>query len=152
MVRQLTIDSSAKDARRLKMTGLVLIVLGAAGFAIIGDAVGDGSRLFTRTPPYISAVATAWALAAHVAAIGLIVLLAGLHDVPLLTSARARRGASQKLLGFTLIIVCFAYVELMDLPAFKFVDETWWISFPSLAVFLVAARTGFQLLRSGWKA
>ncbi len=39
----------------------------------------------------------------------------------------------------------------MDLPAFSFVDETWWISFPSLAAFLITARLGFQLLRSGWK-
>ena len=27
----------------------------------------------------------------------------------------------------------------------------WWISLPSLALFLVSARIGFQLLRSGWK-
>jgi TM2 domain-containing membrane protein YozV len=151
MVKQVAINSPAKDARRLKMAGLIFIVLGAAGFAVIGNAVGDGSKLFTGTPPYISLVAGAWVVVAHVAAIGLIVLLAGLKNVPLLTSAQARRGAWQKLLGFTLIILCFAYVELMDMPAFRFVDETWWILFPSLAAFLLSARTGFQLLRSGWK-
>ena len=150
-MKQLAIDAPAKDARRLKMTGLVLIVLGAAGFAVIGDMVGDGSKLFTASPPYVSLVAVAWVAFAHVAAIGLIVLLAGLHNVPLLTSSKARRGAWQKLLGFTLIILCFAYVGLMDLPAFKFVDDTWWILLPTLAAFLVSAHTGFKLLRTGWK-
>ena len=151
MEKQLAIDAPAKGARRLKMTGLVLIALGVAGFAIIGEAIGDGSKLFTATPPYVSLVAVAWVVVAHVAASGLIVLLAGLNDVPLLTSAKARRGAWQKLLGFTLIIVCFAYVGLMDMPAFKFVDDIWWIEFPSLAVFLVSAHLGFKFLRSGWK-
>jgi TM2 domain-containing membrane protein YozV len=151
MVNELAIDSRGKNARRLKFAGLVFIVLGAAAFGIIGETVGDGSKLFTATPPYISPVAAAWAVAAHVAAIGMIVLLAGLHDVPLLTSAKARRGAWQKLLGCTLIIVCFAYVGLMDLPAFKYLEDIWWISFPSLAVFLVSAHVGFKLLRTGWK-
>ncbi len=151
MVRQLAINSPAKDARRLKMAGLMFMVLGAAGFAVIGNAVGDGSKLLTGTPRYIALVAGAWLVVAHVVAIGLIVLLAGLKNVPLLTSAPARRGAWQKLMGFTLIILCFAYVALTDMPAFQFVDETWWILFPSLAAFLVSARVGFQLLRSGWK-
>jgi TM2 domain-containing membrane protein YozV len=151
MIDQMAINSSAVDARRLKMTGLVVMALGAAGFAILGDAMGDGSKLFTATPPYVSMVAVAWVVVAHVAAGGLIVLLAGLKAVPLLTSAKARRGAWQKLLGFTLIIVCFAYVGLMDMPAFKFVEDIWWIEFPSLAAFLVSAHLGFKFLRTGWK-
>jgi TM2 domain-containing membrane protein YozV len=133
------------------MAGLILTVAGMAGFGVIGDAVGDGSKFFTGTEVYILQVAGAWLIAAHVAAIGLILLLAGLKDVPLRTSATARRGVLQKLMGFTLIILCFAYVGLMDLPAFKFLDEMWWILLPSLAVFLLAARTGFRWLRTGWK-
>ena len=89
--------------------------------------------------------------AAHLVAFGLVILLAGLKNVPLLTSARARRGAWRKLGGSTLIILCFAYVGLVDMPAFKFAGETWWILLPGLAAFLVSARIGFQLLRSGWK-
>jgi len=47
--------------------------------------------------------------------------------------------------------MCFAYAGLVDMRAFEFVDETWWILLPSLAVFLVSAWIGFRLLRSGWK-
>jgi TM2 domain-containing membrane protein YozV len=151
MVKQLAINLPATDSRRLKMAGLIFMVLGAAGFAVIGNEVVDGSKLLTGTPRYIALVAGAWLIVAHVVALGLIVLLAGLKNVPLLTSAQARRGAWQKLLGSTLIILCFAYVELVDMPAFQFVDEMWWILIPSLAAYLITARIGFQLLRSGWK-
>ena len=37
------------------------------------------------------------------------------------------------------------------MPAFKSLDELWWVLLPSLALFLISARVGFQLLRSGWK-
>src|SRR4051812_11283295 len=144
-------NSSAKDSLRLKLSGQVFIVIGIAGFAVIGGAVGDGTRLLTGPPAYIAQVAAAWLVTAHVAAIGLILLLAGLKNVPLLTSAKSRRGAWQKLLGCTLIILCFAYTAMLELPAFQFVAETWWIGFPSLAVFLVSAHLGFKLLRTGWK-
>ncbi|MEO8442769.1 MAG: TM2 domain-containing protein [Betaproteobacteria bacterium] len=144
-------SSPVKDALRLKMGGLILLVAGFAGFGFIGDAIGDGSKLLTGTPAFIAQIAGAWLIAAHVAAFGLIVLLAGLKNVPLLTSAAARRGAWQKLIGFTLIILCFAYGGVMDMPAFKFAAETWWIAFPSLALFLLSAHTGFRLLRTGWK-
>ena len=44
------------------------------------------------------------------------------------------------------------YVRLLaDLPAFKPLLELWWVSLPSLALYLVTAHVGFQLLRSGWK-
>ena len=96
-------------------------------------------------------IAGAWLVAAHLFAVGLIVLLAGLKNVPLLTSARARRGALQKLAGSTLIILCFGYAGLMETPAFAYLEELWWVLLPSLALFLISARVGFQLLRSGWK-
>ncbi|MCY7308695.1 MAG: TM2 domain-containing protein [Rhodoferax sp.] len=144
-------SSPAQDALRLKMGGLILMVAGVAGCGFIGEAVGDGSKLLTGTPVSIAQIAGAWLIAAHVAAFGLIVLLAGLKSVPLLTSAAARRGAWQKLIGFTLIILCLAYAGVMDMPAFQFAAETWWIAFPSLAAFLISAHTGFRLLRTGWK-
>ena len=144
-------NSSAKDALRLKMAGLILIVISIACFAVIGDAVGDGSKFLTGTAAYVAQMAGAWLVAAHVAAIGLILLLGGLKNVPLRTSAKARRGAWQKLFGFTLIILCFAYAAVIELPAFHFVAETWWIGFPSVAAFLVSAHVGFKLLRTGWK-
>lgn len=144
-------SAPTKDALRLKMTGLILVALGAAGLAAIGAALHDGSELLTGTPAYIAQVAAVWLIAAHIAAFGFIVLLAGLKNVPLLTSANARRGAWQKLIGFTLIILCMAYAMVMDMRAFQFAAETWWIAFPSLAAFLVSAHVGFKFLRTGWK-
>src|SRR5438552_15113427 len=144
-------SSPAKNALRLKMAGLMLVLAGFAAFPVIGDQMGDFEEPAAAAPRDYVFIAGAWLIAAHVFAAGLIVLLAGLKDVPLLTSARARRGVLQKLAGSTLIILCFGYVGLKDVPAFKGLDELWWILLPSLALFLLVARVGFRLLRSGWK-
>jgi hypothetical protein len=116
----------------------------------IGE-MGDFEKPVAAAPRDYVFIAGAWLVAAHLVAVGLIVLVAGLKDVQLLTSARARRGALQKLAGSTLIILCFGIVGLMDLPAFKPLFELWWVSLPSLALYLVTAHVGFRLLRSGWK-
>jgi TM2 domain-containing membrane protein YozV len=144
-------SSPAKDALRLKMAGLLFIVFGFVVVGVFGEKMGDIEWLLAATPGDFAFSAGAWLVAAHLFSFGLIILLAGLKNVPLLTSARARRGAWRKLCGSTLIIMCFAYAGLVDMRAFEFVDETWWILLPSLAVFLVSAWIGFRLLRSGWK-
>jgi TM2 domain len=144
-------NSPAKDALRLKMAGLILILAGLVALALLGDKIANLERAVAAAPRDYAFIAGAWLVAAHLFAVGLIVLLAGLKDVPLLTSAHARRGALQKLAGSTLIILCFGYAGLMDMPAFKSVEESWWILLPGLALFLISARVGFQLLRSGWK-
>ena len=143
-------NSPAKNALRLKMAGLIFTFAGLVACMAIGE-MGDFEKPVAAAPRDYVFIAGAWLVAAHLFAVGLIVLLAGLKDVPLLTSARARRGALQKLAGSTLIILCFGIVGLMDLPAFKPLFELWWVVLPSLALFLISARVGFQLLRSGWK-
>ena len=143
-------NSPAKNALRLKMAGLIFTFAGLVACMAIGD-MGDFEKPVAAAPRNYVFIVGAWLVAAHLFAVGLIVLLAGLKDVPLLTSARARRGALQKLAGSTLIILCFGIVGLMDLPAFKPLFELWWVVLPSLALYLIAARVGFQLLRSGWK-
>ncbi|HTE16052.1 MAG TPA: TM2 domain-containing protein [Burkholderiales bacterium] len=140
-----------KDALRLKMAGLFFMVLGFVGFAVLGEKMGDIEKLMAAAARDYVYFAGVWLVAAHVFASGLIVLLAGLKNVPLLTSARARRGAWQKLAGSTLIILCFGYVGLTDMPALRHVNDIWWITLPGLAAFLLLARVGFQALRSGWK-
>jgi TM2 domain-containing membrane protein YozV len=144
-------NSPAKNALRLKMAGLILTLAGFVAVMMLGEKIGDLEKPLAAAPRDYVFIAGAWLVAAHFIAAGLIVLLAGLKNVPLLTSARARRGALQKLAGSTLIILCFGYAGLMDMPAFKAVDEWWWVLLPSLALYLIAARVGFQLLRSGWK-
>src|SRR5215475_5118999 len=131
--------SPASSALRLKMAGLILTLVGFAAFPVLGDRIGDLEEPAAAALWDYGLIAGAWLIAAHFFAAGLIVLLAGLKDVPLLASARARRGALQKLAGSTLIILCFGYVGLMDLPAFRAMDERWWILLPSLALFLLAA-------------
>jgi len=144
-------NSPAKNALRLKMAGLTLTLAGFVAFAALGDKMENFEKPAAAALRDYVFIAGAWLIAAHLFAVGLIVLLAGLKDVPLLTSARARRGALQKLAGSMLIILCFGYVGLMDMPAFKPLGELWWIQLPSLALFLISARVAFQLLRSGWK-
>src|SRR5882762_4207445 len=120
-------NSPAKNALRLKMAGLIFTLAGFAAFPLLGDRMGDLEAAAGAAPRDYVFIAGAWLIAAHLFAAGLIILLAGLKDVPLLTSARARRGALQKLVGSTLIILCFGYVGLKDVPAFKALDESWWI-------------------------
>jgi hypothetical protein len=144
-------NSPAKNALRLKMAGLIFGWTGLVAVMVLGDKMGDFEKPLAAAPRDYVFIAGAWLVAAHFVAVGLIVLLAGLKDVPLLTSARARRGALQKLAGSTLIILCFAIVGLMDLPAFKPLFELWWAELTGLALVLITAHVGFRLLRSGWK-
>jgi phosphate/sulfate permease len=144
-------SSTDENALRLKMAGLILTLAGFVGFMVLGDRMDSLEEPVAAAPRSYALIAGAWLVAAHLFAAGLIVLLAGLKGVPLLTSAHARRGAWQKLAGSTLIILCFGYVGLRDMPAFKPLAELWWVLPPTLAVFLIVARAGFQLLRSGWK-
>ena len=143
-------NSPAKNALRLKMAGLIFTLAGLVAFAAIGE-MGDFEKPVAAAPRNYVFIAGAWLIAAHLVAIGLIVLLAGLKDVPLLTSARARRGALQKLAGSAVIMLCFAIVGLEDLPVLKPLLELWWVELTGVALFLIAAHVGFQLLRSGWK-
>ncbi len=143
--------SPAKDALKLKMTGLLLVALGFVGFSVFSEKMEGIETLLAAAEREGLFLAGAWLLAAHLFAFGLIVLLAGLKNVPLLTSARAQRGAWRKLGGSTLIILCLAVAGFVDMSASKFLDEKWWLSLPGLAAFLISARIGFQLLRSGWK-
>ena len=144
-------NSLTRNALRLKIGGLILTFAGFVALAVLGAEIGDFEKPAAAAPRDYLFIAGAWLVAAHLFAVGLIVLLAGLKNVPLLTSARARRGALQKLAGSTLIILCFGYAGLMDTPAFKYLEELWWVLLPGLALFLISARVGFQLLRSGWK-
>jgi hypothetical protein len=82
-------------------------------------------------------------------AVGLILLLAGLRSVPLLTSRRARLGAWTKLAGANLLMVCVAAVTLQDRLAFY--EQNDWVLPPALVVFIIVARKGVTLLRTGWK-
>ena len=144
-------NPSARNALRLKMGGLILTLAGFVALAVLAAEIEDFGKSVAAAPRDYLFIAGAWLVAAHLFAVGLIVLLAGLKNVPLLTSARARRGALQKLAGSTLIILCFGYAGLMETPAFAYLEELWWVLLPGLALFLISARVGFQLLRSGWK-
>ena len=143
--------SPTTDALRLKMAGLVCSALGLVGTGTLGEVLGGGEWLADAAPRTLAWFAAGWLVAAHLLAAGLILLLAGLQNVPLLTSGRALGGAVRKLAGSTLLILCFAYVAIADIPAYKGIIETWWIELPSLFAFVVCARAGVLLVRSGWK-
>ena len=86
-------NSSSRNAQRLKMGGLILTLAGFVALAVLGAEIGDFEKPAAAAPRDYLFIAGAWLVAAHLFAVGLIVLLAGLKNVPLLTSARARRGA-----------------------------------------------------------
>ncbi len=89
--------------------------------------------------------------ASNIAALGLIIFLAGLKNLPLLTNAKARKGMWVKLAGANLLIVCFGAVAVYESGI---VRESWlesWIAWLALALFVFLARTGVVLFRRGWK-
>lgn len=109
--------------------------------------------------------ATGWVTSAEVFAIGVILLLAGLKDVPLLTSARAARGALAKLAGASLLIVVFGLIALYDQPGAlgewiprewrmrATVSEEWADVFLAIGLLIVIPlfRLAVKLMRAGWK-
>ena len=106
-------NSPAKDALRLKMAGLIFTLAGLVAVMVLGDKMGGFEKPVAAAPRDYVFIAGAWLVAAHFVAFGLIVLLAGLNDVPLLTSARARRGVMQKASRFhpdySVLRICGSY-------------------------------------------
>jgi len=142
---------SRTDARRLKIGGLVLLAAAAGVVGFTGERLATAEWMAAANRARIAWFAGAWVAAANGVALGLILLLAGLRNVPLLRSGRARSGAWTKLAGANLLMVCFAFVELEEsIPAVHAVSESW-LELPVLVLFIIAARGGIALLRTGWK-
>ena len=133
--------------RRTKIAGLIGIAASAAALMVVGDYATRSEWLAKADRSQLLWAAVAWFVAANVFALGFILLLAGLREVPLGRGSRARRGVLVKMAGANLIILCFAYVALEEaVPNWPL-----WLVAITLVAFVVAARFGIMLLRTGWK-
>jgi TM2 domain-containing membrane protein YozV len=130
---------------------MALMLAGLAAATWLGN-VADPQRLFSSPDPStIAPWAGAWLAAANAIALGLMLLLAGLRHVSLRTSARARHGTLVRMGAANLLLVCFVFTVLQDEGALDAVLTQWYLGVPLLIGFVLAARSGFVMFRSGWK-
>jgi hypothetical protein len=142
----------ARENRRLKIAGLVLMGVALPALFFLIDQVESKAWLTYQDNRQVWSAVLVYLVAANVFALGLIVLLAGLKNLPLLTDVQAKKGALVKLAGANLLILlCLGFVALDDAEA---LGESWkesWIVLLGLAFFVFAGRAGVVLLRRGWK-
>jgi hypothetical protein len=139
-----------REIRKQKIKGLILMALGLSGvFYLLEHAERNSWHRFTNLQLTITALV--YFAAANLFALGLMLLLAGLKELPALTEPRLRRGLWMKLAGANLLAILFALVMLDDQRAFGDAWKESWLVIPVLALFLVSARKGIKLLRTGWK-
>ena len=155
----------ARKSRTLKIAGLSAMAIGLVPLMLFGERLGTVEWLRNADSQTLALVTIGWLAAAEVVAFGVILLLAGLKDVPLLTSARAMRGALAKLAGASLLIVIFGLVATYDgqgIPAewiprdwarHVAVPEEWAEVFVPIALLIVIPlfRLAVNLMRAGWK-
>jgi TM2 domain-containing membrane protein YozV len=138
------------ESRRLKIVGLLLMAMALPGVGFLTDQV-DSKAWLSADKWQLASIALLYIVASNVFALGLIVLLAGFRDLPLLANPQARKGACLKLVGANLLIICFG---LLALHGYATPGDSWQellILVPGVALIVFLARTGVVQLRRGWK-
>lgn len=138
------------EALALRFGGMAAMLLGVVCAAWIGSRVELPAALTTTDPSTLAAWAAAGFVAVNVVALGLILLLAGLRGVSLRTSARARRGALVRMTAANLLLVPFAFAVSSESVPYAEILE-WYVLPPLLLGFVLVARSGIVMFRSGWK-
>ena len=141
----------SRETLWLRFGGMAITLLGLAGAFWLGDEADLLHLLSTQDPSGLAPWAGGWFAAANAFALGLILLLAGLGEVSLRTSARARHGVFVRMAAANLLLVCFVFTAFQDSGALDAVITTWYLGVPLLIGFVLAARSGIALLRTGWK-
>jgi hypothetical protein len=144
-------SSPSREALWLRFAGMGLMLGGFVAAACLGEAVDPLPLLRTGDWSRMAPWATLWVLAANGIALGLILLLAGLRQVSLRTSGRARRGAVLRLGAANILFVCVAFAALQDSGALDPEVTPWYVALALLTGFVLAARWGIGRFRSGWK-
>lgn len=140
------------ENRQLKIAGMALFALATPLINWLSELKAD--EFVNGGPWKIVSTALVYLLAGNLFALGLIALLAGFRSLPILTDAKAKRGAIVKLLGGNLLIICFGLVAINDYVDRGDFGEAWkdsWLIAPAIVIFLWLARKGSTLVRTGWK-
>ena len=140
-----------RENRYLRIIGLICIALASSALFYLSEQVELNSWQQYETLWQVAPLALLYFCGANLLALGLIVLLAGFRDLPLFTTAKARKGLLVKLAGANLLIVTFAMLVLNDPES---AEESWVhsaIYLIGLGLFVLSARAGVVLIRRGWK-
>jgi hypothetical protein len=143
-------SSDQLEIRKQKIKGLILMALGLPGiFYLMEQADQNAWHTFTNFKLAIAAVV--YFCSANFFVLGLMLLLAGLKEVPALSEPQLKRGLWMKLAGANFLAIVSALVMLDDQGAFGNHWKESWLVIPALALFVISARKGINLLRTGWK-
>lgn len=140
-----------RETRWLRLSGIALVIVSMGVFAYLEETIDTRQLVLAEDMAALLRAGLALAAAINLFAIGVVVLLAGLASLSLLTDSRARRGAVNRLLAANVLVVVFAAVAMQESDALG--DEFYesWYVLLYLVGFIVIARLGIVILRSGWK-
>jgi TM2 domain-containing membrane protein YozV len=140
-----------RETRWLRLSGIALVIASIAVFAYLEDTTDTRQLVLARDLDPLIRAGLAFVFVANLFAVGVVLLLAGLANLSLLTDQRARRGALTRLFGANVLVLCFAFVAVDDSRALDDSLYESWYALPLIVGFVVIARLGIVLLRSGWK-
>jgi TM2 domain-containing membrane protein YozV len=141
----------SRESRWLRLGGIALILIAMAGFAIFEELAKPQAIFQSADRSRLPWIALVFFVLANVFALGLVLLLAGLRQLSLRTSAQARRGAMVRMAAVNLILPCFAFVAVDDSGSLDEISGTWYVAVPLLVAFVLVARASIRLFRSAWK-
>ena len=149
--RHTAVRSPSREALWLRFVGIALTLAGLLSIAWLGQT-GDPlqqllRRDWTMSVPWL----LGWLVAGNAISLGLILLLAGLSQVSLRTSARARRGTLVRAGAANVLLASFAFAAAQDSGALDDAITRWYVGVPLLVAFVLASRWGIGAFRSGWK-
>jgi TM2 domain-containing membrane protein YozV len=133
--------------RRTKISGLILIGIGGLVLGVSIAIAAQPEWLQTATRVQLAWAAVGWWIGGNTFALGVILLMAGLQEVPLHRGARGRRGVLVKIAGTNLLLLAgvgFTFGE-SRVPAES------WLAVIGLIGLIAVIRSGVILLRTGWK-
>ena len=130
---------------------MALLVSAAAALLYVGETFDPLALIATPDRALVVRTLLTVLIAANAAALGLILLLTGLRQLSPRTSARVRHGIVVRWAAANLLLVVLAAASLVDAGALEFVEVPWYLVLAFIPLYVLAARSGILLFRSGWK-
>jgi TM2 domain-containing membrane protein YozV len=133
--------------RRTKVAGLILIGIGGLILAVTFAFLSQPAWRHIATRLQLVWTGFGWWIGGNTFALGLILLLAGLQEVPLHRGARGRRGVLVKIAGSNLLLLPLAGLAWLE----PLVSADSWLAIVGFLALMVVVRFGIVLFRTGWK-